>query len=294
MLEAAAQLRQLQALLTAALAAHAPQDVIDALLQRYNQAMQRYMQALANNPQAQQQIQSGAQIKNITQDDIQQLLKTIQQLSASGNREAAAQMLAFLQGLLENLHMSQGQGNGNGQDKGLNDAIQKFGDMMGKERGLLDKTMRQRQGGGDPKDGGMQGLSKQQGATEERAGPDAARPGPQAQAGMGDAGKAMDNAQKALGGNNLDNAGNEEKNALDALRQGADALSQQQAQKNGQSNKEDPLGRNNAGSGNGVKLPGANDMARARAILQELRKRAGERGRPQEELDYIDRLLREF
>jgi len=41
-------------------------------------------------------------------------------------------------------------------------------------------------------------------------------------------------------------------------------------------------------------LPGASEIARARAILQELRKRAGERGRPQQELDYIDRLLREF
>ena len=34
-------------LITAALAAHAPQEVIDELLQRYNEAMQRYMQALA-------------------------------------------------------------------------------------------------------------------------------------------------------------------------------------------------------------------------------------------------------
>ena len=29
-------------------------------------------------------------------------------------------------------------------------------------------------------------------------------------------------------------------------------------------------------------------------ILQELRRRAGERGRPPQELDYIDRLLKEF
>ena len=48
------------------------------------------------------------------------------------------------------------------------------------------------------------------------------------------------------------------------------------------------------GAGAGVKLPGANDMARARSILQELRKRAVERGRPQQELDYLDRLLKEF
>ena len=41
----------------------------------------------------------------------------------------------------------------------------------------------------------------------------------------------------------------------------------------------------------GIKMPDANDLARARDILQELRRRAGERGRPPQELDYIDRLL---
>ena len=111
MLAAADEMRRLQALLNAALAAHAPQDVIDALLQKYNQAMQRYMQALANDPSAQrQQMQSGGDAKTITQDDIQKLMKTIQELAASGNREMAAQMLAMLQSMMENLHMAQGGG----------------------------------------------------------------------------------------------------------------------------------------------------------------------------------------
>jgi len=35
-------------------------------------------------------------------------------------------------------------------------------------------------------------------------------------------------------------------------------------------------------------------LQRARAILEELRKRAAQPGRPKEELDYIDRLLRQF
>jgi hypothetical protein len=43
-----------------------------------------------------------------------------------------------------------------------------------------------------------------------------------------------------------------------------------------------------------VKIPDQSEMARARAILEELRRRAAERGRPKQELDYIDRLLKEF
>jgi len=195
---------------------------------------------------------------------------------------------------MENMHMSQSaQGSGGQPDKALNQAIQKFGDMMGKQRSLLDKTMRQRQGNGDAKDGGTQGLLRQQGELKKELDETLKSLDPKTKDAMGEAGKAMDNAQRALGRQDLDNAGNEEKNALEALRKGADALAAMQNAQNQKSGNEDPLGRSTGDNG-GVKLPGLTDMARARAILQELRKRAGERSRSQQELDYIDRLLREF
>jgi membrane protein implicated in regulation of membrane protease activity len=300
LLDAAAQLRQVENLLTQAMASGAPQDVIDALLQKYNEAMQRYIQALQANPgAAAPPMQSGGDTKTITDQDIQQLLKAIQDLSASGNRQQAAQMLALLQQLLENLHLSQGgagSGNGNGAaaNDPLNQAIRKFGDMMGQQRGLLDKTMRQRQGSGDPKDGGAQGLSRSQGDLKNQLDQVMKGLDPKSRQLLEDAGKAMQNAQKALGGNDLDNAGAQEQQALDALAKGAAALAKQaQGSAQGQGN-QDPLGRNAGGGGANIKLPGTADLARAREILQELRKRAGERGRPQQELDYIDRLLKEF
>ena len=43
-----------------------------------------------------------------------------------------------------------------------------------------------------------------------------------------------------------------------------------------------------------VKIPDENILQKARQILDELRRRAGERSRPQIELDYIDRLLQRF
>jgi hypothetical protein len=43
-----------------------------------------------------------------------------------------------------------------------------------------------------------------------------------------------------------------------------------------------------------VKIPDRDTLARARSILEELRRRAAERGRPKQELDYYDRLLKEF
>ena len=234
LLDAAQQLRQLQSQITMALAMHAPQEVIDQLLNRYNQAMQRYMQALQNNPSAQaqqqQQMQDGNS-KTVTQKDIEDVLKAIQQLSAAGNREQAAQMLAMLQNMLENLKVAQGgSGSGGQQNKAANDAIQKFGDLMGKERSLLDKTMRQQNGNGDPKDGGAQGLAQQQHALRQQLDDAAKSLDPKMAGKLGSAGSAMDRAQQSLGQKNLGNAGNEEKNALDALRQGADALAKEAQQ----------------------------------------------------------------
>ena len=47
-------------------------------------------------------------------------------------------------------------------------------------------------------------------------------------------------------------------------------------------------------AGGTVKIPDQSDLARAREILDELRRRSGEATRAQEELEYIERLLRQF
>jgi hypothetical protein len=302
---AAEELRRLQQMITQAMAQNAPQDVIDALLQRYEQALQRYLQALAQNATRDNApVPPGAKV--LSENDLAALLKAIEQLAQSGNRAQAAQMLTLLQSLLENLHMTTGQGRGDGaggvQDKALSDAIQGLGELMGKQRGLLDKTFREQQG--TAKNGGglaqeqsqlhqqldkvLRGLSGRKGAQQE----------------LGKAGRAMGDAQKALGGNDLSSGSEAQKQAIESLRKGADSLAKQlmeeqeeQGGQAGDNGNEDPLGRaqgNSSNFGNGVKLPSASDLQRARSILEELRRRAGERGRPKEELDYIDRLLKQF
>ena len=114
---------------------------------------------------------------------------------------------------------------------------------------------------------------------------------------MREAGKAMGEAQSSLGRKDLTNAGSAQNQALDALRQGAQALADESGQgKSAQSGgREDPLGRSASPLGNsGIKIPGATDLARARQILEELRRRAAQMNRPQAERDYLDRLLKAF
>jgi uncharacterized protein (TIGR02302 family) len=68
----------------------------------------------------------------------------------------------------------------------------------------------------------------------------------------------------------------------------------------GRDQRRDPLGRRlrdgtaGADEASDVAVPDEMEQQRTRAIQDELRRRGAERGRPQQELDYIDRLLKQF
>jgi hypothetical protein len=133
------------------------------------------------------------------------------------------------------------------------------------------------------------------------------RNGVQLPDGLDQAGREMGTSRDNLSGNQLGNSEQAQQRALDKLRSSAQQLAKNlmtaNAQQPGagndqQGDRTDPLGRplDQAGSmaGGAVKLPDQSELARAREILEELQRRAGEAMRGQEELDYIDRLLKSF
>ena len=130
---------------------------------------------------------------------------------------------------------------------------------------------------------------------------------------LGRAGEAMGEAGDQLGEGDADNAVDAQGRALEAMRRGQQGMAQSMQQQMGQgpgpgspgrtgqarANQDtDPLGRPMRGRGydedTTVKVPGEIDVQRARRILEELRKRFGESFRPQLELDYIERLLKDY
>jgi len=130
---------------------------------------------------------------------------------------------------------------------------------------------------------------------------------------LGRAGEAMGDAQGSLGEGDADSAVDSQGRALEAMRKGAQGMAQSMQQQMGQgpgpgnpgrtgqarANQDtDPLGRPLRGRDYGddttVKVPGEIDVQRARRILEELRKRFGESFRPQLELEYIERLLKDY
>ncbi|MDQ0441467.1 TIGR02302 family protein [Methylobacterium persicinum] len=134
--------------------------------------------------------------------------------------------------------------------------------------------------------------------------------------GLSDAEDAMREAEEALKQGDQGEATEAQGRALDGLQRGADGMAQQmqemaqgegegqqgEGQQPGQEGQagardDDPLGRPTRGkemSDGRVRVPTADESAvqRARRIMEELRRKLGDPSRPQEELDYFERLLR--
>ncbi|MEP7029791.1 MAG: TIGR02302 family protein [Pseudolabrys sp.] len=183
-----------------------------------------------------------------------------------------------------------------------------LGDLQQDQQGLKDRLnklleqLRQRGLGQDQKGQGEKGEKGQKGQKGE---------GGKEMGELGDAGEAMGQAEGELGEGDAEGAVDSQGRALEAMRKGAQGLAQQMQQsgmgpgpgqpgRNGRQRAEqntDPLGRPQRGRDADdvtVKVPGEIDAQRARRILEELRKRFGEGSRPQLELDYIERLLKDF
>ncbi len=331
--DAAAALRAAEEALRQALERNASDEEIKRLTDQLRAAINNYLQALArelrkNPEQLARPLAPDSQMLN--SQDLQNLLSQLENLSRSGNKEAARQLLRQLQAMLDNLQMARPDGSrGNGDMRLLGD----LAEMIQRQQRLRDRTYQQ---GQDMRRDGQNGQNQmgelqddQQGLRDKlnkmldelrQRGYGMKSPDQQGQDGqqgseldqLGRAGDAMGDAEGALGGGNPDSAVDSQGRALEALRRGAQNLAQAMQQRRGVGqgpglggrlgqargdDETDPLGRprgNRDFDDTSVKVPGEIDVQRARRILEELRRRFGDAGRPQLELDYIERLLKDF
>jgi uncharacterized protein (TIGR02302 family) len=183
--------------------------------------------------------------------------------------------------------------------QGLRDRLKKLQDELAK-RGMGPDQRGQK---GQRGEQGQQGQQGEQGS-DQGDGED----------GLDQADSAMGDAGGRLGEGNADGAVDSQGRALDALRKGAQSLADAMQQGDGDQpgegpgnragrqqsggNQTDPLGRPLHGREFGddytVKIPGEIDVQRVRRILEELRRRLADPSRPQIELDYIERLLKDY
>ena len=338
-------LRAAQDALREALERGASDEEIKQLTDRLRAALDDYMRQLAeqlrNNPE-QMARPLDPNTRVMRQQDLDNMISRMEQLSRSGEKDAARQLLEQLQRMLENLQMARpSPGDPTGD---MEQALNELGDVIRKQQQLRDRTFkegqdarRDRRNGqqGDP--GGMQGLQQDQRALRDRLrrlqeelakrglGQRPGQPGQQGQQGqqgegaggnpLGDAESQMGDADGRLGEGNAPGAADAQGRALEALRRGAqnlaDAMQQQMGEDGGQdgpgdsygrqqsgNQRTDPLGRplrgREFGDDQTVKIPGEIDVQRVRRILEELRRRLGDTARPQIELDYLERLLKDY
>jgi hypothetical protein len=317
---AADQLRAAEDALQEALQNNAPNDEIARLTQQLREALQKFMQAMAEqamrNPQ-----NAGPQNPNtqtIRPEDLANMMNNIENLAKIGERDAARQMLSQLQNMMENLRA----GNEGQSDPATQQAMQQLnqlGGMIRKQQELMNQTFSAQHGQngqGQPlsedqlkqalKDlqSGQQALSDALGKLQG----DMQGLGMAPNGKLGQAGTSMGKAAEALGQGEPGAAVNEQSSALDALRQGAQGLAQQLAGRatgngggmggaGGQDT--DPGGRplrgdGHANVGTGHDVPDMIDMQRARGIYDAIRQRLSDPALPAFERDYLERLLEQF
>jgi uncharacterized protein (TIGR02302 family) len=255
-------------------------------------------------------------------DQLQQMLENLQMAqpgqSGDGDMEQALNELGDMirkQQQLRDKTFKQGQDSRRDRLRGKGD--QNMGDLQQDQQGLRDRLKKLQEqlakrgmGQGQRGEKGQQGQQGPQG----QQGQDGDQQQGDGEDGLGEADSAMGDAGGKLGEGNADGAVDSQGKALDALRKGAQSLAEamQQGDGDGQGdgpgnrvgrqqsggNQSDPLGRPLHGREFGddltVKIPGEIDVQRVRRILEELRRRLADPQRPQIELDYLERLLKDY
>ena len=312
-------MRRLQRQLMEALSNDAPDEQIEQLMNELRSAIQQFMEALAENMM--RQLEQGAEMRQIdpnsmtmTEQDLQEMVDRMQEMAEMGARDAAREMLSQLQRMLENLRSDPAMAMQQQRNSEAGELMRGMQELIKRQQDLLDRTNRSAQeqreggeGGQSPSPAEQEGLRRMLGEMMRRmddmAG-DIPRPFGRAERSMRESGKAL---EEGLAGNAI----GPQADALDQLQQGMESMMEQMMQPGGDlvfggnnnqleqmAPNRDPFGRTVEDGGTwdlgDVDIPGGVDLQRARQILNELRRRAGERSRPVLELDYIERLLKLF
>jgi uncharacterized protein (TIGR02302 family) len=327
--DAAERLARAKERLAEALRNDATDEEIAQLMDELREATRDYMEQMAREAIERGEMQQ-AEIppgQTMTQDQIQELMDRIQELSEQGRKAEAEALLEMLQQMLENMQMMLSEGGQQGEGGEGQQSMQGLADALREQQGLADDSFQQlqrefRQGrsgqgapqgdpNGSPGDG--QSLADRQEALRQlmeelqRGLPGAA--GEAAREALREAERDMGAARDGLREGDTAGALDRQAEAIDNLREGMRQMGEdlrqaqqgrggEQGQMDGQSTAEngnDPLGRPIGSRGsvgtNEHMLPEGDSAARARELLDEIRRRSGEQSRPKLELDYLRRLL---
>lgn len=322
------ELAELQEQLQQAIEDGASDEEIQALMEELREALNRYLEALAQNlSQALEGMdlsllpEAGEDLDIIDQEAIQELLEQLEQMARLGDTESVEQLLERMQQMLQALrdapNQLQQQSNSPAQEM-----LRELQDIVRRQQELQDDMFQRNQRGERLSEEEAQRLREAQNDIRRQLGEMMRQLGEmtdQIPENLGNAEDAMGDAESAIEGGDLPGALGDQARALAELQQGAQSMALQLLRQPGQGQGQgpgqrqglaqpgqegfDPLGRRLPsenedqpfGVDSGQQGIGDGEQARrALEILDELRNRALDQTRPTLERNYLDRLLRRF
>jgi hypothetical protein len=267
--------------------------------------------------------------------DLYRMLEEARELMRMGQMDAAKELLAELQRMLQGLQRGLAAMPKGGEAQKGAKMMNDLREMSRRQQQLLDRSFRRSREGQEGQRGQRgQGQKGKGQAGKDQPGDGTAEGDARAQnalrrmlgemmrqmdsmlgripEGLGSAERAMRRAEGALQEGNSEGAIDPQTDAVQALKDAIQGVGNEMARRFGadpgqigqmpqgeRGINRDPFGREPRGAmgtsaGGDVQVPERGERVRAREILDELRRRAGERDRPMLERDYIDRLLKMF
>ncbi len=307
-----------------AITSHASPQRLAELLDHFEAAMERYLAALAetgqHTPPSSGPPLSGPPLSGppssgaMAEDKLSGVLDSLRDLAATGDHDTLRKRLAELSDALSQLGRSHPASPG---DEHAARTMSKLREISRMQQDLLDQSFRKsppsspEESEDDPpprpsKPTAADRAEAKRAATAQSALKDAlnqlSKALGKAPPSLDDAARSMAGSAESLGKGDWPSAAEQQSDALRMLKDGArelaDAMEAAQGQGKGTSIVRDPFGRTTQGSTHrddgATKVPGQSEARRAREILDELRRRSGDPTRPQLELDYLRRLLKQF
>ncbi|MBT6205757.1 MAG: DUF4175 family protein [Alphaproteobacteria bacterium] len=306
------RVRDLQERLLQALSEGASAEEIDRLLEELRLAMDDYMRALSNRLRTDpgDLFDPTDALKAVGSRELTDLVDQIRELVRTGSTEQAQTLLTRLQEIMENVSVGNLSDLTGSMSAQAAEVIHTIRQLMTNQQELLDDTfrmLRENEAGEfetEPQaetQGDIQGVLKDLMARMEEFGFGTVREFSRADRSMGRAVRQLDSDRPSQ-------AVDHQTEAIEYLRAGADALMEEMMEQAGEEvagdgsgyfgAPRDPMGRHLGGQGDAdtteFALPDKGAIIRAREILDELYKRAGELYRPLDEQEYLQRLLRRF
>ena len=261
--------------------------------------------------------------RSVGPEELRKMMDNLRQMTQMGAQDAARQMMAELQNMLQAMRSAATSQRDNPDVKTAQEIMRDLKSLTGEQSKLLEETFKQsrksqmaaQRGEAQQKNQQQRQATDQQEKLRKQLGDlmgrmaEAAGQVPES---MGEAESAMRSARDALEAGALKPATDAQGNALarlqDSMKDANEQLMQALAEKglagavpmpgDGESGN-DPLGkRNGPDDDSQVDIPNAPDASsmseRVRAIMEELQRRAADRTRPADEQDYLRRLMKQF